>query len=146
MTTKHESDLNGPMPSSQDIERRDRERFNRMNEAWADRDEQARNKCVQATTRPLYYLSREAQLVALTHFISGRGNEVFFSNQKHAQLNPRWMSGMGDLIADGMVKVTKSKMGVTYTSLERIGVPLRDIQGMREDEAYPLFTKETGNG
>jgi hypothetical protein len=84
-------------------------------------------------------LSRTAQLVALTHFLTGTRCEVTFSARRFAQLDPRHVQGLQELEHNGMVCVTRTRQAVTYTATVRIGRPIIDVPAMRMEEAYPLF-------
>lgn len=89
--------------------------------------------------RKLRELSRDAQVAALTFFLTGKDNEVTFSKEKHVRLHPKFMSGLGELIGAGMVECHEHKSIINYTALDAIGHPMGDVPGLREDEAYPLF-------
>lgn len=90
-------------------------------------------------------LSRGAQLVALTHFLTGAGNEVTFSAKRVSQLDPRHRAGLDELEQNGMVEVKRSVRTTTYTSTAAIGYPLGDVAKYEESESYPMFVEQEGD-
>lgn len=91
-------------------------------------------------SKKLSELSRAAQLVALTHFVTGQGNEVMFSKEKYALLAPQHIKGLNELVEHQMLEEKRTRTAINYLSTTNIGIPIRDVPGMREEESYKLFT------
>lgn len=81
-------------------------------------------------------LSRNAQLVALTHFASGVNNEVTFSQKRFAGLPTQHNEGLAELVAAGMVIRTENKNIVVFAASPTIGCPFADFEAMKREESW----------
>lgn len=90
-------------------------------------------------------LPRSAQLVALTHFLTGAHNEVTFSARRMSQLHPTHKEGLDLLEENGMVEVKRSARATTYTSTAAIGYPIGELAKYEEGESYPMFVEPKGD-
>lgn len=90
-------------------------------------------------------MARSAQLVALTHFLTGAHNQVTFSARRMGQLHPTHKEGLDLLEEHKMVEVRRSVRSTTYVSTQAIGLPYWDVDRMREEEGFPLFIEPEGD-
>lgn len=80
--------------------------------------------------------SREAQLVALTHFQFGRGCEVTFGRAKYDSLPDQHLRGLAELHAAGMVTREIGKTLVVFRATEEMGKPWQDFEKMKPSESW----------
>lgn len=82
--------------------------------------------------------TRNAQLVALIHFMTGKGNEITFSRERHNRLPEPHQQGLAELVAAGMLVKREEQKGkfIIYTSTAAIGCPIRDFEPMKPKESW----------
>lgn len=81
-------------------------------------------------------ISREAQIVALIHFATGRSNEVTFGRKRFEKLPDQHLRGLAELEAAGMIFKTEKSDRIIYVSRQEIGCPIRDFREINEEEAW----------
>ncbi len=84
-------------------------------------------------------ISRDAQVAALTFFLTGNDNEVTFNPKTIAD---RTRKAMEELVGAGMAMVIISKRNIlVYRSLPKIGKPIRQYRPVEEHEAWKITTR-----
>lgn len=79
-------------------------------------------------------ISRDAQVAALTFFMTGADNEATFNPKTIAE---RTRKALDELVGAGMAMVVISKSNIlSYRSLPKIGRPLNQYQPVEEHEAW----------
>lgn len=85
---------------------------------------------------PLTRLSRDAQVVALTFFITGAGNEAMFSKKT---ISARTLRALTELLNAGMIrKDLVGSLAWNYVALESIGRPISLLEAPKEAECWNI--------